>query len=162
MKQLLFLFALLFSLGIFSQPPKNSPKQERKEKIKAQKIGFISNELNLSSKEAEVFWPVYNEYESKIEKLRIDRKKIHKKLKFMDELSDDEAYSLTEEVFEIDTKEGNVRKEYLGKFAKVLNKKKATKVFMAEVKFNRELLKKIKKGNNKGPHHDGPPHGSNR
>ena len=33
------------------------------EKLNAYKIGFFTKKLNLSSREAEIFWPVYNEYQ---------------------------------------------------------------------------------------------------
>ena len=41
------------------------------DKIKSLKIAFITERLNLSSDEAAVFWPVYNEHEDAIEKLRM-------------------------------------------------------------------------------------------
>jgi hypothetical protein len=44
------------------------------EKLNAYKIGFFTKRLNLTSKEAEKFWPVYNEYQN--EKNRIQLEKI--------------------------------------------------------------------------------------
>lgn len=158
MKTVLTFIVLLFSLGIFAQPP-GKGDGNRKDQIKAQKIAFISSQLSLTSKEAEVFWPVYNDYEAAIEDVRNQRRKIHKVLRDIDALSDDEAYANTQKLFELDAKEGDIRKEYLAKFAKVLNKKKAALVFAAEVRFHKELLKKIKNGNDQGPGHDGPPRG---
>ena len=153
---------LFLLVGLSSIAQKDGNKQDREEQIKAQKIAFISNALNLTPKEAEVFWPVYNEYEAKIEVTRKQRRKLHKVLKNMNELSDDEAYAKTGELFAIDQEESSIRIEYLGRFAEVLNKKKAAKVFYAEERFKRELLKKIKKGNQQGPGHGGPPGGKNR
>ena len=158
MKNLILIVALLASGGLFAQPEHKGPKHERKDRIKAHKIAFISSELELTPKEAEKFWPVYNEYEAKIDEVRKERRGYLKKLRELDELSDDEAFSLTEKVFDTESSESALRKEYLGKFATVLSKKKAAKVFIAEEKFKRELLKKIKKGN-QGPRHDGPPPG---
>ena len=34
------------------------------------KIAFITEKLSLTTKEAQSFWPIYNEYSQKIEKLR--------------------------------------------------------------------------------------------
>jgi hypothetical protein len=158
MKTFLTFFALLLTIGVFAQPP-GKGDDKRKDQIKAQKIAFISSQLSLTSKEAEVFWPVYNDYESAIEDVRNERRKIHKVLRDIDVLSDDEAYANTQKLFELDAKEGEIRKEYLAKFAKVLDKKKAALVFAAEVRFHKELLKKIKNGNDQAPGHDGPPRG---
>lgn len=160
MKQLLII--LLVSVGLSSIAQKGGNNRDREEQIQAQKVAFISSVLNLSPKEAEVFWPVYNEYDAKIEETRKAGRKLHKELRNMDEMSAEEAYSKTEELFAIDKKENAIRTEYLGKFAQVLDKKKAAKVFLAEERFKRELLKKIKKGNHQGAGHGGPPGGPNR
>lgn len=155
MRSTITILLAFIGMSTFAQP--GGGKHDREEQIQAQKIAFISSVLDLSPKEAEVFWPVYNEYEAKIDETRSEKRKLHKELRNLDELSDDEAYSKTEQLFAIDKKEASIRIEYLGKFAKVLNKKKAAKVFQAEERFKRELLKKIKKGNHQG--HGGPPGG---
>ena len=51
---------LLFSLMGFTQ---DDPS--KKEKIKALKTAFITTELDLTSAEAEKFWPIYNAFEEK-------------------------------------------------------------------------------------------------
>lgn len=139
---LFFLFSLLTSSLLFAQP-KDGPKQDKEEYIRTQKIAFISTELALTPEEAEKFWPIYNEYDAKMEELRKEKKGYHKELKTMNELSDERAYELTEKLLECDIKEANLRKEYLVKFADVIGQKKAAKVFYAEEKFKRELLREI-------------------
>lgn len=156
MKPVLFILLVLLLAPLFSvaQPPDEEPKQEMQEYIKTQKIAFISTELSLTSEEAEKFWPVYNEYDAKMEDIRKERRGYMKDLKTINDLSDDKAYELTEKILDCDTREAEIRKEYLIKFAEVLDKKKAAKVFMAEEKFKRELLREIHQQNKK---HDGPP-----
>jgi Spy/CpxP family protein refolding chaperone len=157
-KSLLFLFSFLIGSAAFGQPDNKMTKEERQERhelIQAQKVAFISNQLELTTGEAEKFWPVFNEYEAEIEKVRRAHRIEMKKLRDIDNLSEDEAYSITEKILNLEEQNSKIRKEYLAKFAEVLGKKKAAKVYIAEEKFKRELLKKIKKGNH-GPH-DGPP-----
>jgi len=144
-----------FLTGAFAQSTQKMTKEERAEQIKAQKIAFLSTQLELNSEEAEKFWPIYNEYEAKIEAAHKSQKQNMKKLRQIDELSDDEAYQLAESILEDEAKQVQIRKEYLGKFATVLSKKKAAKIYMAEEKFKRELLKKIKHGEH--PRNQGPP-----
>jgi Spy/CpxP family protein refolding chaperone len=153
-KYILFLIAI-FALHVaaMAQPP-GGPKQDKEEYIRTQKIAFISTELALTTEEAEKFWPIYNEYDAKMEEIRNERRGYHKELKTINDLSDDKAYELTEKILDCDTKEAALRKEYLAKFAVVLGKKKAAKVFYAEEKFKRELLKEIH-------HHDKPYDGPN-
>src|SRR4030095_3650403 len=64
------LFFLFLSWGFSSAQP--SP-QEQKEDIDAQRIGFITKEMDLTTQEAEVFWPMYNKYRDELEALRKSR-----------------------------------------------------------------------------------------
>ena len=157
MKNLLFILSFLATTISLAQPGQGN-KKDRAEKIKAEKVAFITSELDLSSKEAEKFWPIYNEYEAKVEANRRAHRKEVKKLREYDELSEDEAYSITEKLLKLEVEGSKIRQDYLVKFAAALGKKKAAKVYHAEEKFKRELLKKIKKGNHQRPY-DGPPPG---
>lgn len=163
---LLIIFSVLTLNAVLAQPPGNRDlKQEKREKIQAEKIAFISSELDLSPEEAQVFWPVYNQYEDEIDKVRATRKKYMKELKKAKNLSGDRAYELFELIFETEKQESDIRLNYLAKFAQILDKKKAALVFIAEEKFKRELLKKLRKDNppphegGMGPGHGGGPGG---
>jgi len=154
----LFLVILVLTASVnfcFAQP-KDEPKQDKKEYIRVQKIAFISTELLLTPEEAEKFWPVYNEYDAKLELIRQERRGYLKELKKIDELTGDLAYELTEKILDTEKRESELRSDYLIKFAEVLDKKKAAKVFMAEDKFKRELMKTIQEHHKKP--HDGPSH----
>ena len=48
-------FALLSITNVDAQ----SKKEGWQDKVKSEKIGFITVELNLTPEEAQVFWPVY-------------------------------------------------------------------------------------------------------
>lgn len=43
---------------------------EKREKIKVQKIAFITDRLNLTSEEAEKFWPVYYTHEDSVKQIQ--------------------------------------------------------------------------------------------
>jgi len=56
-------------------------KERIREKIKARKIAFITDKVGLTSKEAETFWPIYNEYatiKKDIRQQRLPMKKVAK------------------------------------------------------------------------------------
>ena len=55
MKTQFTIIALIFSMILGAQNPKE-------EQIKTLRIGFITKSLNLTSQEAQQFWPIYNEY----------------------------------------------------------------------------------------------------
>ncbi len=153
---LLVLISLTTSLG-FTQPPGGGPSEKKREQIHAQKIAFISTQLNLTTEEAQKFWPIYNQYEAEIEKIRKERRGYMNELKKSAELSDDRAYELTEKIFATESKESQTRLNYLKQFAVVLGKKKAAEVFIAEEKFKRELLEKLKKEGRPAPPDRGEP-----
>lgn len=155
MKTTFTLLLTVLSFISFAQPNKET-REEREERIKAHKIAFISTELDLNSKEAEKFWPVYNELEAEMKSIHDERRKTFKKLKKFDDLTEDEAYDLTANIFDLEAKETQLRSEYLSKFAAVVGKKKAAKVYLAEEKFKRELLKKLKKNPDDRPRGGGP------
>jgi len=152
-KNVLIICLSVIGLPGFTQA-KDTTIQDRKEYIRTQKIAFISTQVELTAEEAEKFWPIYNEYEAKTEAIRKEKRDYLKELKNFEELTDDRAYELTEKVLDAEKRETELRSEYLAKFADVLGKKKAAKVFMAEERFKRELLRQIQ-GHDK--HHDRTP-----
>lgn len=141
---LVIVISLTSSLG-FTQPPGDGPSEKKREQIHAQKIAFISTQLNLTPDEAQKFWPIYNQYEAEIEKIRKERRGYMNELKKITDATGEKAYELMEKFFATESKESQTRLNYLKQFATVLGKKKATDVFIAEEKFKRELLEKLKK-----------------
>ena len=65
----LFAFA---ATSLFAQPA-HGPEgmREKKEKMNAMRAAYITTELNLRTEDAQLFWPVYNELDNKIEALRM-------------------------------------------------------------------------------------------
>lgn len=138
MKNLIFTLILLTSFSIFSQ-------ESKADKVEAMKVGFITNKLELTAKEAQTFWPIYNEYSSKMDKLRKSKKSDFNELKNkVENLSDKELETFINEVFNSKQKELDLQKEYYEKYAKVLPIKKVALLYQAENQFKRELLRKIK------------------
>jgi len=57
-------------------------QHDKREQLKAHKAAYITQKLDLSSKEAEEFWPVYNAYEKKYYQLRVlNNREVRKKIK---------------------------------------------------------------------------------
>lgn len=142
MKNLLLILLLFGGINqIFAQNSK-----ELKEEIQAKKVAFISNELGLTTDEAKEFWPVYNQYEADMKSLHQKNRSIVNKFRNFDELSDEEAYQATQDLINLDSEKAKIKSDYLVKFSKILGKKKGAKVFYAEEKFKKVLLKNIRNG----------------
>ncbi len=127
----------------FGQQKKNDRKAH-KEKIQAMKVGYITEKINLTTAEAQQFWPIYNEYDAKMDALRKSMRKMHKQEASINEMSDVDVENMINTINDTRQKELNTQKEYLQKFKSVLPIKKVAKLYKAEHGFKRKLLKKLK------------------
>ena len=143
------LIALLCPLFMFSQ----NISDKKREKIESQKIAFITNQLDLTSEEAQVFWPVYNEFSKEMKSLHNEKKENSKEIrKNIENMSDSEIAKFLEKIFVIEQKELDVKKKYNLKFQKILSTQKVAKLYRAEREFKKELLNRIRKGGEKPNH----------
>jgi len=121
-----------------------------REKFEAEKISFITQQLALTPQEAQVFWPLYNEKNNKLDQHRFEARNLFHKLKDKKEtLSDEELIKISEQLIDLRISEANIDKEYHSKFKKILPIKKILLLYQSERKFQRMLLHKIKE---KGRH----------
>lgn len=116
--------------------------RQDKEKIKALKVAFITERLDLSSKEAQLFWPIYNEHESSIEALRVKEwSQIHYKLKDANNLSEKEADALLELYNDLEKEKQQLQIRLFSKLKDVLSSKKTLLLIKSESDFKRQLMK---------------------
>jgi hypothetical protein len=121
-----------------------SQNNDKKEKIESFKVAFITQKLNLTTKEAQLFWPVYNEYLDKIEALKNARKKELRSANInIDTYSDKDLELMLDNEFLSKEKEVELGKEYFNKFKSVIPVKKVILLYKAEDEFKRELLRQI-------------------
>ena len=145
MKRIILIASTLFvasQIG-FAQP-NQAKKGDRKEKIEAMKVAYITDKLDLTPKEAQQFWPVFNEFDDKLKGLRQERRKDTKDgMDNLDQLSDKEVETLIDSEIGYRQRELDLMKEYHAKFKAVLPARKVAKLYRAQEDFKRELLKKI-------------------
>ena len=123
------------------------------EKMKALKTAHITDQLDLSSAEAEKFWPIYNEFDTKLMELRNKQRgefKGKNRNGGIDQLSDKEANEMIEKMLDMKTKELEYRKELVAKLRGVIPPQNVIKLQRAEEGFKRMLLKKLKNGKGQG------------
>lgn len=142
-KQIITLLLLLSNLAFYGQ-------EEKKEKIKALKIAFITKDLNLSSSEAEKFWPIYNAFDEKQFELRmIKMRKIRAELKSkpLESFSEAEANALLTQIDNIEEETLQNRRKLIVDLRKIISPLKILKLKQAEDNFNKTLLKQYKNRN---------------
>lgn len=136
------LLIFLFSLSMLAQH--NNKDRER---IQALKISFLTEKLDLTTKEAEAFWPVYNAYDSNSRKYKyVDMRAIRKEIKENAEtLSDAKAEELLNKFI---VAENNLHKERVNlitNLKKIISPKKIILLKASEDDFNRKLFDQYKK-----------------
>ena len=139
MKNLIILLFVLYTCFSFSQ------NESKNDKVETMKIAFLTNKLNLTAKEAQLFWPLYNEYSQKMETHRKSKKSEFDEIKSKNATpSDKEISAFMEEVFSTKQKELDLQKEYYTKYTKILPMKKVALLYQAENQFKKDLLRIIK------------------
>lgn len=134
-------FLLISSLS-FSQGFK-----DKKEKVKALKVAYITEQLDLTTEEAQKFWPIYNAFDDKQSELR------HEKMRAIldrfepeniEKLSEKEASTLLTQMESVEESLFALRKKFIKDLQGVISAKKIIKLKKAEEDFNRTLLRQIK------------------
>ncbi|KUJ60650.1 sensor of ECF-type sigma factor [Flavobacteriaceae bacterium CRH] len=143
-KNILPLLLFLVSFSFYAQ---NEKDDEKREKIKAYKVSFLTTELELTSTEAEKFWPIYNAFDDKQFELRHDKMKTY--LRKLDDdninsLSEKEAAALLSQIESTDKELYFLKEKYMTNLKKVLSAKKILKLKKSEDDFNRKLLKQYR------------------
>ena len=121
--------------------------QDRKfEEIKAHKTAFITEQVNLTSTQAEKFWPIYNKHEQEVMALRKTQLEGFKTLrnKNVDDLSEAKAKAML-------LKHGQVKAQLTKKMVQlisllegVITPQQTIKLLMAEEGFKKRLLKRFR------------------
>lgn len=141
---IVFSFAFIFFVN--AQGPHHHKNYEQ---LKAQKIAFITEKLQLTPEEAQQFWPVFNEYEKKQQEIMESRRGINKQCRNTEvELSDKELSEMADKYVQSNLDEAKLLEEYHAKFKKILSPKKVLMLYHTENEFKRHLLNQIRGGGN--------------
>jgi len=140
----------IFTFMVMVAQERRGPSPEMLEKIKAEKVSFFTSKLDLTSAEAQAFWPVYNEFEKK-------RYDIQRQIHEFERMPDDKITSLSESEIEKMTsnyigsfeKEALLLKEYNKQFLKILPKKKVLMMYRTENEFRSHLIREYRKNQKK-------------
>ena len=137
--------AITFTALLFTQFSVNAQQNRRgemrekmQEKVKAQKIAFITTELDLSVEEAQQFWPIYNDNEAKKEGLKSKYSKPNPNM------SESEAIGFLEDHIKMKQEEIDLQRAYINKLQGVIAADKIVTLLHVEQRFKEELMRKLK------------------
>jgi hypothetical protein len=117
MKRFLFVTGILCSLVFTGRAQDNNEEQKADgSRIESLKIAYLTQKLNLSTEEAEKFWPVYNKYMDEIRGAR-------------------QSYRIDKDEIKLEENILNIRKKYSVDFNKALSSAKVNLFFRSEKEF---------------------------
>jgi hypothetical protein len=126
-----FIWSILICL-VFALPVSAQEKGSQNQQIEAVKVAFITQKLNLTSSQAEKFWPVYNNYQREMKEVFKQRKEAKNRNDGKDGELDYESRLL------------DIRKKYKQEFSKVIPSDKVAQFYDAEREFRETMIQELK------------------
>lgn len=154
MKRLTFLvFALVLTTSMFAQDQAKSQDEVRKQRwedMKAKRAAYYTEKICLTSSEAQLFWPVFNELQEKKWKLHLQMSAQFHNVKKDEHGRPIINYAkVNDELIRIKVQEANLDKIYHERFKKILSPEKLFKYYGAERDWANKLLKDLEKRGDK-------------
>jgi len=142
---LLLLILGLANTNLYLFAQRDEKRRAEFEQFKEKRVEFITKAMNLTSDEAKVFWPLFNELQDK----KFDLNQQQRKAVFEFTRSEKEGKTHTEseykEMVDLITQfkinDAKLDEEYIAKFSKVISSEKIFRYQQAELQFARQMLK---------------------
>jgi len=145
MKKIFLLFTFIFfSITSYAQQANTKQDNKGKEKIRAIKIAYLTEKLDLTTSEAEKFWPLFNEYHKDRRELFHFEKKELKTNYNVNEVSNSEADKILKKIFDCRDQRHQNKIEFNKKLHEILPPKKILILEITEREFNKKLMQKLK------------------
>ena len=116
--------------------------------MKAEKIAFLTSEMGLTSQEAEVFWPLYNEAEEYHFKSMEAVMEAYRNLEaaVAAKEAEQKVSAALDAYLKAVRESNNIDSEYVARYKKVISTEKVAKLFIAEEKFRRQQISRFHRG----------------
>jgi hypothetical protein len=138
---------LFFAVGLIlmTLQVQVNAQDESFDRMKSIKVAYITERLGLTPQEAEVFWPVYNDFENRKGEIHHNRRKLTEDfMKNQENLSDAEVIKMLDEYTKYNKAESELLIQIDKKFREILPPAKVMKLNIAEVQFRNYLINKFR------------------
>ena len=121
-----------------------SAQTANRERLEAYKIAFFTKRLNLTSQEAEKFWPVYNEYQNMRNKIQLERQELNRNFNQNGlNMSDRELSEAGDRLIGLEVREAALAQEFHKEIKTILTPVKIMRLYQAENQYRLQLLKEL-------------------
>ena len=104
------------------------------------KASVIVKNMELSEKEMNAFWPVYNAYQKELSKVGDEKVAVIKDYaEHIEQVDNAKARELTMKALAVEEKRLDVIKKYIGEFSQVLSAKQVARFFQLELQMQRMI-----------------------
>ena len=147
---------MVLSMGAFAQGPQGPGRPPRlgddngwRERVRSEKVAFLTQEIDLTESEAQVFWPIYNELQkAQRESFEAVQKAYAAMEKGVQEKkTGKEMEKLVHAYIDAKDKGAGIDTKYLNKLLKALPAEKVARYYMAEEKFRHQQIGRLGNGN---------------
>lgn len=144
MKKLIAILVLLCGFMPFIGAADVCEQHLSRDEFRTKQKAFIIEQAGLTKEEAAKFFPIYYELQDLKKKLNDESWNLMRKGK-EDNISEAQYEEIIERVCDNRIASDRLDKSYLDKFKKIISCKKIFLVQRAEMRFHREMLKKVKR-----------------
>ncbi len=143
-KTLLIFITILSTSGLSAQSGR-VVDQAAFEKIEKEKIAFFTSYLELSSREARDFWPVYFDFQSRRNDFLSEKQSLIQSFsRNYGNVQEKEAKETADRYIDIQVKEIGLAVDFHEKLTEILPLNKIMQLYHAENEFRRNLLRRLR------------------
>jgi hypothetical protein len=114
------------------------------EKLNNFKIGFFTKKINMTSAEAEKFWPAYNDFQSQRNQIQLEKVKINREFNLNENtLSDSQLTEMADKYVDCLVRESNLEVTFHKKLKELLPPDKVIRYYQAENQYKLQLLNEL-------------------
>jgi hypothetical protein len=144
MKRKIIVFTILVTFCVMNISAQNANRQ----RLDAYKIAFFTKRLNLTSREAEKFWPVYNEYQDNKNKIQIERRELNRNFNQNElNMSEREMTEAGDRFVGLEVREAALAQEFHTRIKTILSPVKILRLYQAENQYRQQLLNELRDRN---------------
>jgi len=132
------MIVLVMSASLLAQ----EGREERRAELEAKRIAYITEQAEITAKEAETFWPKMNELQEKKRALRDEAKR--KERPDLESMTESEVEEILRNRQQKKVQAEQLELDYLDDFIDILGAKKLAAVHKAEKEFRRTILKEMR------------------
>ncbi len=141
---LLSLAFMVSSMAASAQDSNGSDQNwsQQKQQFKADKVAYITTQMNFTVEEAQKFWPIYNKYDEIFDRIADERYHNYdpKRCKNVSDLSDEVCTKMMENSLRLDQEELNARQQLYRELTKIFSPNKIMLYYHTEFLYRRKVM----------------------